>query len=90
MIRTLKDTKKSSRIENYLTILDLIRITGSRQLTAREVFDSSNLGYTRTVLWLKYLRKAIDQKRPYANGYRYSTRLNQENHRHIFVYWYEN
>lgn len=90
MVRSRKDTKKSSRIENYLAILDLIRTTGSRQLTAREIFESSNLGYSRTILWLKYLRKSIDQKRPYISGYRYSTKLNQENHRQNFIYWHEN
>lgn len=89
MVRNLKNTKKSSRIENYLTILDLIRTTGSRQLTAREIFEFSNLGYSRTILWLKYLRNAIDQKRPYVTGYKYSTKLNQENHRQNFIYWHE-
>ena len=85
-----KCIKTKSGTETYLSILDLIRTTGSRQLTARDILYNSKVGYTRTILWLKYLREAIDQQRPYVEGYRYSTKLNGVNNRQIFVYWHEN
>jgi len=86
---TSKNIKTKSGTETYLFLLDLIRTTGSRQLTARDILNNSKVGYTRTILWLKYLREAIDQQRPYVKGYRYSTKLNKVNNRQIFVYWHE-
>lgn len=81
--------KTKSGTETYLFILDLIRNAGSGHLTARDILCNSKVGYTRTILWLKYLREAIDQQRPYVKGYRYSTKLNKVNNRQIFVYWHE-
>lgn len=81
--------KSSSKIDSYLQILDIIRKNNGRQLTVNEVFESSNVGYTRTVNWLKYLREAIQDKRPYVTGYKFSTKINTINHRPQWIYWFD-
>ena len=71
------------------SILDAIKVSGGRQLTASEIEAKIYLANTRTVLWLKRLRQDIDDKRPCVDLYRYGKKKNRLNHLDMFVYWHE-
>jgi len=71
------------------SILDAIKVSGGRQLTASEIEAKIYLANTRTVLWLKRLRQDIDDKRPYVEFYRYGKKKNKLNNLDMFVYWHE-